>query len=395
MRTRITALTLGLTAATALSGVLLAAPADAADPLRIGFITTLSTPAGYIGEDERDGFKLAITQEDGKLGGVPVELVVEDDALKPANAKQIAERMTGDGIRLFTGVNFSNVLSAVAPTVLKTGAFYVSLNPGPSVFAGGGCNPNYFVASYQNDNFHEAGGLAANELGYKKVVILAPNYQAGRDALEGFKRTYKGQVVAEIYTKLDQTDFSVELARIRSAAPDAIYQFHPGGAGINFAKQYANSGLAKEIPMVLPVFSMDARMMAATGDAAEGYYIASNWSAGLDNAANKDFVAAFEKTYGRKPTIYAAQAYDTAKLIASGLDKVDGDIEQQDAFRAALKAADFTSVRGSFAFGQNQHPILDWYLMRVERGADGQLGDTVVRKVATAMQDAYAAECKM
>ena len=183
MRTRITAFTLGLTAATALSGVLLAAPADAADPLRIGFITTLSTPAGYIGEDERDGFKLAITQEDGKLGGVPVELVVEDDALKPANAKQIAERMTGDGIRLFTGVNFSNVLSAVAPTVLKTGAFYVSLNPGPSVFAGGGCNPNYFVASYQNDNFHEAGGLAANELGYKKVVILAPNYQAGRDAL--------------------------------------------------------------------------------------------------------------------------------------------------------------------------------------------------------------------
>jgi len=178
-------------------------------PVRIGFITTLSTPAGYIGEDLRDGFQLAVKQGGGKLGGVPVELVVEDDGLKPANAKQAADRMVQSGIRLYTGVNFSNVLAAVVPSVTKAGYTYISANPGPSVFAGEKCDPNYFVASYQNDAFHTAGGVAANELGFKRVAILAPNYQAGRDALTGFKRTFKGEVAAEIYTKLDQSDFSV------------------------------------------------------------------------------------------------------------------------------------------------------------------------------------------
>ena len=108
---------------------------------------------------------------------MPVELVIEDDGLKPANAKQAADRLLQSGVRLYTGVNFSNVLAAVVPGVVKSGAFYVSLNPGPSNFAGEKCDPNYFVASYQNDAFHTAGGVAANELGYKRVVLLAPNYQ--------------------------------------------------------------------------------------------------------------------------------------------------------------------------------------------------------------------------
>ena len=250
---------------------LLAAPATLAlpyaaraqaKPLRIGFIVTLSTPAGYIGEDQRDAVRLAMMQEGGdKLGGIPVELVTEDDGLKPATAKQSSDRMLADGIRLFTGINWSNVLAAVAPGVLEKGGFYISNNAGPSTFAGRGCHPNYFVVSFQNDTYHEAAGLAANELGYKRMLVMAPNYQAGRDAITGFKRAYKGEVMAEIYTKLEQTDFSVELARIRQAKPDALYQFHPGGAGINLAKQYAAAGLSKEVPMLLAAFSMDERMI--------------------------------------------------------------------------------------------------------------------------------------
>lgn len=183
------------------SAVIAATPAVAAAPVKIGFITTLSTPAGYIGEDLRDGFQLAIKQGNGALGGVPVELIVEDDGLKPANAKQISDRLVQSGVKLFTGVNFSNVLAAVVPGVIKAGDFYISANPGPSVFAGEKCDPNYFVASYQNDAFHTAGGVAANELGFKRMVVLAPDYQAGRDAIAGFKRTFKGEVLAEIYTE--------------------------------------------------------------------------------------------------------------------------------------------------------------------------------------------------
>lgn len=368
-------------------------PAAAQEPVQIGFITTLSTPAGYIGEDIRAGFELAMNG--GKLGGVPVKLVVEDDALKPANAKQAADRMIQSGVKLFTGVNFSNVLAAVVPGVLESGGFYVSLNPGPSTFAGEKCSPNYFVASYQNDAFHEAAGLSANELGYKRVVLLAPNYQAGRDALEGFKRRYKGEVIGEIYTKLDQTDFSVELARVRGLAPDAIYQFHPGGAGINFAKQYAGSGLGKTIPMLIPSFSMDARMVAATGDAADGIYASALWTPELDTPASKAFVEAFRKAYARTPTMYAQQAYDTANLIGSALKAVNGDIGKQDAFRKALREAKFTAIRGSFAFGNNQHPIQDYYLTKFEKGSSGEIVQTIVRKVATDYRDAYASSCKM
>ncbi len=370
--------------------------AQAQTPVRIGFITTLSTPAGYIGEDERDGFMLAVQEEGGKLGGVPVQMVIEDDSLKPANARQTADRMVQDGIRLFTGINFSNVLVAVVPTVLEAGGTYVSVNAAPSMFAGKNCKPGYFSVAYQNDSYSNSAGLAANEIGYKRIVIMAPNYQAGRDALAGFKATYKGEVLAEIYTKLDQSDFSVELARVRELKPDAIFQFHPGGAGINLAKQYANSGLAETIPMLTPIYSMDRRMLAATGNAGNGYYLTAMWAADLDNAANRHFVDAFVKAYGRVPTDYAATSYDTAKLIGSALKAVGGDIDgRKDDFRAALRKGDIDSVRGKFRFANNQHPVQDWYLLHVEPNAEGKLDYRTVKTIATDLVDPHAAECPM
>lgn len=379
----------------ALGAAVVMGAARAAEPVKIGFIATLSTPAGYIGEDERDAFNLAIKEGGGKLGGVPVQLVIEDDGLKPANAKQAADRLVQSGVKLFTGVNFSNVLAAVVPGVVKSGAFYVSLNPGPSNFAGEKCDPNYFVASYQNDAFHTAGGVAANELGYKRVVLLAPNYQAGRDAIEGFKRTYKGEVVAEIYTKLDQSDFSVELARLRSLAPDAIYQFHPGGTGINFVKQYAAAGLNKSIPMLMPSFSMDARMIQATGDASLGSYTTGIWSQDFNNPQSQAFVKAFKEAYGRVPTDYAMQAYDTAQLIGVGLKATGGDLSKAAEFRAALRKPGFTSLRGNFSMNTNQHPIQDLYLMRIDKESAGGLAPHLVRKLVSDDKDAYAQFCKM
>jgi branched-chain amino acid transport system substrate-binding protein len=253
---------------------------------------------------------------------------------------------------------------------------------------------NYFVGSYQNDTPHEMAGIAANELGYKKMVILAPNYQGGRDALAGFKRTFKGEVT-EIYTKLNQLDFSVELARIRSLTPDAVFQFHPGGGGINFAKQYGSSGLAANIPMIVPVFSMDERMLAATGDVAKGTNIVTLWNPKSDNPANQAFVKAFEDKYHRTPTVYAAQTYDTARLIGAALKASGGEVKNQDVFRAAMRNVKFDSIRGDFSFAQNQHPVIDWYLLQVQAGADGTLTEVPVRTLARHQVDSYAAQCKL
>lgn len=375
-------------------GVALMTTTQAA-PLKMGFITTLSTPAGYLGEDARDAFQLALKQRDGRLGGVEIELIVEDDGLKPANGKQAVDRMLQNGVELFTGVTFSNVLAAVVPSVIKENKTYISLNPGPSVFAGKRCSPNYFVASYQNDYYHSAGGAAANEVGYKKVVLLAPNYQAGRDAINGFKSSYEGEVLAEVYTSLDQSDFSVEIARIRSLNPDAIYQFHPGGLGINFAKQYGNSGLNDTIPMMMPGFSMDARMIEATGKVAEDFYIVSHWAVTSELEQSQQFVQDFQKEYGRIPTEYAMVGYDTALWYDSAIAKVDGDISDKEKFHEALKEHDFESLRGSFSLANNQHPVLDFYLLQLKKDENGELRPQIIRKVIEQGTDNFAAQCEM
>ena len=371
--------------------------AFAAAPIKIGMVTTLSTKAGYLGEDIRDGFRLAMDQENGMLGGVPVELLVDDDGRNPGKGKQIADRfIQRDGVKIMTGIVFSNVAMAVVPKVVRNGVFYVSPNAGPSALAGKGCHENYFNVAWQNDNLHEAVGQYATNAGFENIYLLAPNYPAGKDALAGFKRYYKGKVAGEVYTKLGQSDYAGELATLRAARPDAVFFFLPGGMGINFIKQYAQAGLNKQIPLMGPAFSFDERLLTAVGDAAVGVVNGSQWNHDLENDANRIFVEAFRKTYGRTPTLYASQGYDAARLIGSALRQVGGDpSSHMDAFRAALRKADFASVRGAFIFGSNQHPIQDIYVREVVKTGAGGTTNETRKKVFTGHKDAYTAECPM
>lgn len=364
-------------------------------PVKIGMITTLSGPGGYLGQDIRDAFKLAIDMEGGKLGGVPVELTVEDDGLKPGQGKQIAEKMLKtDGIKILTGIVFSNVAGATVPDIVDSGALYVSPNAAPSNFAGKECNENYFVVSWQNDSLHESAGQYATNLGYKKAFVLAPNYQAGKDALTGFKRMFKGEIAGEVYTRLDQTDFAPEMAQIRAANPDVVFQFHPGGVGIAFLRQYQQAGLLGKIPMVLAAPSLDSTTLAAVGDAAVGLRVTSHWNTDFDNPANKKFVEAWTKAYNRTPTYYASQGYDAALAIASALKATGGKVDVS-ALRTAMRKADFQSVRGAFKFGPNQHPVQDWYALEAQKGADGKPVLKTIGKVLSNHGDVYAAQCKL
>lgn len=366
--------------------------ASAEEPVKIGLITTLSGPAGYIGETTRDGFMLAV--EDGKLGGVPVEVLVEDDMLSPGQGRQIADKLLyDDGVSFMTGIIFSNVAGAVVPDVVANEVIYVSSNAGPSTLAGAGCNPNYFVVSWQNDTLHEVPGKMATAEGYKSAFIMAPNYQAGKDALTGFKRGYEGEVVGEVYTQLDQVDFASEIAQIRAAKPDMIYQFLPGALGITFLKQFFQSGL-EGIDMMVPE-ALDAVQLQAIGDAVIGMKQATHWAVNLEGPANEKFIAAWKAVYGDRPaTTYTEQAYTAALAIASALEATDGDVSDKAALREAIAKADFESPRGKFAFGSNQHPVMDWYAAEVVAGDTGPVimaGDIV----ATDQGDVYAAECSM
>ena len=365
-------------------------------PLKIGMITTLSGPGGYLGQDIRDAFQLVVDAGGGALGGVPVQILVEDDGLKPAHAKEVADRMyKSDGVRLFTGIVFSNVLAAAVPDLLDGDAVYVSPNAAPSTFAGKGCNRNYYVVSWANDSLHEAAGVNANRLGYKRMVALAPNYQAGKDSVTGFKRTFKGEVISEIYTRLDQTDYAPEMAQIRDLKPDAVFQFHPGGLGIAFIRQYQQSGLLSTVPMTVSESALDSTILAAVGDAALGISLTAHWNSDFDNPANKKFVEAFTTKYKRVPTYYASQGYDAAQAIAAALAGNGSKFTNAEDFRKYMLPAKFDSVRGDFAFGPNQHPIQDWYALAVERGTDGKLALRTKTKVLTHYGDAYAAQCKL
>lgn len=369
------------------SAALLACASAASAEVKVGLITTLSGGGAGLGIDTRDGFMLAVEE----AGRDDLEVVVEDDQQKPDVAVQIADRMIqSDKVDLLTGIVWSNLAMAVVPSATAQGLFYLSTNAAPAQLAGKGCNPNYFSVSYQNDNLHEAAGAYATSADFKKTFILAPNYPAGKDSLNGFKRFFKGELAGEIYTKLGQTDYAAEIAQIRASGADSVFFFLPGGMGISFLKQYADSGV--DLPLVGPAFSFDQNILQAVGDAALGVKNTSQWNKDLENEANAHFVEAYLAKYDRLPSLYAAQGYDTALLMLSAMDKAD--ITDKDAFRAALEEADFASVRGDFEFSASHHPIQDIYVREVIKE-----GDILTNKiVGTAIEDrghAYEDECKM
>ncbi len=373
----------------------LALPAQAADPVKIGMITTLSGGGASLGIDTRDGFMLAVKMRGGRLGGAETTIDIVDDARKVGTAKQVATRMLQqDDVDVVTGIVWSNLALAVVPAVTKAGKFYLSTNAAPSQLAGAGCHPHYFSVSYQNDNLDEAAGYYVNAKGFGNVYLIAPNYPAGKDHLAGFKRYYQGELAGEVYTKLGQVDYAAEIANLRAADPEAVYIFLPGGMGINFTKQYAQAGLIDRIPLFGPAFSFSQDILGAIGDSALGVYNTAQWSPDLDNPANREFVAAFQEEYGRLPSLYASQGYDTALLLDAAIAKVGGDLSDPAAFRAALRAAEFASVRGRFSFGKNQHPVQDIYMREVVRQGDVTTNQ-VVERVFSIHQDAYAAQCRM
>ncbi|HKB61960.1 MAG TPA: ABC transporter substrate-binding protein, partial [Burkholderiales bacterium] len=329
-------------------------------------------------------------------GGLPAEVIVGDDQFKPDVGRQLAEKnIKLDKVDFLTGFVFSNIMLASVPVAFENKVIYVSPNAAPSPLAGKQCNPYFFAASWPNDAYHEAAGQYATTKGYQAVYMLAPNYQAGKDSLEGFKRFYKGRIAGEVYTQLGQLDYSAELAQARAAKPEAVYIFLPGGMGVNFIKQFVAAGLSKDIQLITPGFSSDQDIIRAVGDPMLGIFDAAHWALDLDNAANKKFVAEFEKEYKRLPTVYASQGYDTALLIDSAVREVKGRIENTEAVRQALKAAKFQSVRGSFRFNRNQYPIQNYYLRVVGKDSQGRLVNKTMGTIFKDRGDAYVQECPM
>jgi branched-chain amino acid transport system substrate-binding protein len=378
-----------------IAGLLLSGSVLAADQVKIGLMTTLSGPAGSIGAEMRDGFNLRVKENGGKLGGLPAEVIVVDDQLKPDVGAQNVDRLINrEKVDLMTGVIFSAVLQPILPTILGQ-TFYLSSNTALEELAGEKCNENFFGVAFQGQDVPAGLGQFMTDKKIESVAIIAPNYPGGRDVVGGFKRLYKGKIVEEIWTTLGQSDYGAEITQVRASGAKATFIFLPGGMGINFVKQYNSSGLNRTIPLYTPGYSADEDTIKAVGEALVGVYNTSQWAWDLPNAANKRFVDGFMKEFGRRPTLYAAQAYDVALLVDQAVKDVGGKLEDKAAFRKAIRTAKFDSPRGPFKFNNNHMPIHDIYLRQVVKLPDGTITNQTVSKVIEQHVDPFAAKCPM
>ena len=374
----------------------LGVPASAQNTVKIGFVGTFSGPAAVIGTDMRDAFELALDHLGRKMNGVPVEVTYEDDQQKPEVGKHKTDKLIqSDKVNFLTGYIWSNVLLASLKPAVESDTFIISANAGPSQIAGEQCSPWFFSTSWQGDQIPQAVGEYLNQKNVKSAFLMAPNYAAGKDVMAGFKSTFKGAISGETYTRWpDQLDFSTELSAARQAKPDAIFAFYPGGAGIQYFTQYVQYGLSKQIPLYT-AFVVDAVSLPRLKDLALGAMSVQQWVVDLPNDANKRFVADFKKKYGRLPAFYAAQAYDAAFLIDSGVRGSSGDLSKKDAMRDAMRKASYASVRGSYKYGNNHFPIQDFYLQEAVLDSDGAYSLKTVAVALKGHQDRYAGQCNM
>jgi branched-chain amino acid transport system substrate-binding protein len=333
----------------------------------------------------RNAFELALDHMGRKMGGLPVEVIYEDDQQKPDVGLQKTQKLIeSDKVDFLSGYIWSNVMLASIKPIVDSKTFVVIANAGPTQIAGEMCSPYSYSASWTNDQNPRAVGEYMNNKGIKSVYLVGPNYAAGRENLGGMKAVFKGKVVGEDYTKWpDQLDFSTELSKIRAANPEAVYIFYPGAAGVQFLNQYAQAGLQGKIPLYT-TFVIDSLSLPRQRDAAVGVISALQWGADLPNDANKKFVADFTAKHKAEPSFYGAQSYDAANLIASAVGALKGDLSKKDAVAAALKKADFASVRGGFKFGNNNFPIQNYYIQEVVKNGD----NFRLKTTATAMENA-------
>jgi branched-chain amino acid transport system substrate-binding protein len=381
--------------ATAAALALTVAPASAQQKtVKIGFVGTFSGPAAALGNDMRNSFEVGLDEHGRKLGGLPVEVIYEDDQIKPeVGVQKVKKLIESDKVDFLVGFIWSNVLLASLKPAVDSKTFLITTNAGPSQIAGELCSPYVFSTSWVNDQRPAAVGAFLTKK-FKTLFTIAPNYAAGRDQVDGLSSGYKGQFVGKEFTRWpDQLDFSAELAKARAAKPDAIFAFYPGAAGTQFLTQYTQAGLKGVIPLYTSSV-VDENSLPQQKDIALGVWGVSQWGYDMDNPTNKKYVADYKAKTKRYPSMYGSQTYDAVGLIDSAVKAVHGDLTKKDEMRHAMEKADFQSVRGPFKYGKNHIPVQNFYLQEAEKLADGWAMKTG-EQIAASDADKYGDKCHM
>jgi len=364
--------------------------------LKIGFISAQSGPLNVLGLEQKRGFEIAMDHLGGKFGQTPVEVVMADSKGNPsATVQEISRLIDKEKVDLIVGLSASNELVAGVKPIVDAKIFFIGMNGGVAINAGEQCNPYYFNASFQNAQLTTGMGAFMTKQGVKKLYLIGADFEAGYEHTDAAKTGFKGEIVAQQFTPLTQLDFAADIAKIRASGADGVFAFYPGGLGIAFMRQWAQAGLVGKIPVFSNIALTEPTAFQAQGKSVLGTYVSAVYFAGIDNPVNKRFVQDFKTKFGRDPASYAGLAYDAMMLVDSAVKEVKGNVKDQAAFRAALKKANFQSVRGSFAFSSNNHPIQNTYLTVVDERSDGSLFLKATAVIAEKAADSFVSKCPL
>ena len=364
--------------------------------LKIGFISAQSGPLNVLGLEQKRGFEIAMDHLGGKFGQTPIEVVMADSKGNPsATVQEISRLIDKEKVDLIVGLSASNELVAGVKPIVDAKIFFVGMNGGVAVNAGEQCNPYYFNASFQNAQLTTGMGAFMTKQGVKKLYLIGADFEAGYEHTDAAKTGFKGEIVAQQFTPLTQLDFAADIAKIRASGADGVFAFYPGGLGIAFMRQWAQAGLTGKIPVFSNIALTEPTAFQAQGKSVLGTYVSAVYFAGIDNPVNKRFVQDFKTKFGRDPASFAGLAYDAMMLVDSAVKEVKGNVKDQTAFRAALKKANFQSVRGSFAFSSNNHPIQNTYLTVVDERSDGSLFLKATAVIAEKAADSFVSKCPL
>ena len=374
----------------------LAFPVHAQEKLKLGFIVALSGALGLPGAEQRRGFEVALEHLGNRIGGLPVEVFTGDSKTNPqATVQELSRLLEKDRVDVLMGLTGSNEILAALKPVTDAKVFFIGANGGPAQAAGEGCTPYYFNASFQNEQLTEGVGAFMSKQGVKKLYLLGMDYEAGHEHSNAARKGYTGDVAAHVFTPINQVDFAADIAKIRASGADGVWAFYPGGPGIAFTRQWAQAGLQGKIPLFSNVALSEPLVFQAQGKTALGIYVTGVYFADIDNPENRRFVDTFRKKFNRDPASYAAMAYDATMLLDSAVREVKGNLKNQEAFRAALKKANFKAVRGPFKFNHNQQPIQNTYAGIVEARKDGSLYIRRTGVIQEMRPDNFASKCSM
>ncbi|MFD9013113.1 ABC transporter substrate-binding protein [Streptomyces sp. NPDC059552] len=347
-------------------------------PVKIGLLVPQSGTYKALGDDMKAGFELYVQQHGGRLGGREVQIVVADEGETADSGKAAAEKLVKqDRVLAVSGVVSSATVNGVKDLFETSRIPLVGSNASPTTLTGA---KYIWRTSYVNDEPGKALGKHVAERAGGPVFLIAAGYQAGKDEIEGFKSTFlpAGGSIAgeEVYTPFPGTkNFQPYLSQIENSGAKAVFCFYAGGAAVDFVKQYRDFGLAGRIPLYAPGFLTEGGVLKGQGDAANGVLTALNYSADLDNAANRTFAPAYKAAHGTDPTTYAMASWDAAQVLDKAIAAAGGNVTPETVNAAISTIGDIDSPRGTWRFNSGGTPIQPWYLREVKLGANTLAGD--------------------